>query len=439
MSQRPRNSNKGQRKNKKARRKTLLDRLRDDPQAIDHFLNSKITGSRHTTPRMWPVSIVLVIWVALAAFVAWHIYGFFLNSSDLVEEETTQLEVIQVVLAVMAALGAVFLGVYAYRKQRLQEVASLRDDQLQFLTRYNAATEQLAHEKSAARLAGVYAMARLADDWPAQRQQCVDVLCAYLRMPPEETDGDREVRSTVIRVIFDHLTATSRRVVPVRWSNLDFNFDRAHLYDVSLVGATFTGSVSFQGTKFIGDTKFIQTNFWGRSTNWQEAIFEGHNVRFEDTNFGGASTSFSGVTFNANTHFFDASFYSTTTSFAYALFNGTETSFKRSFFNGQETLFHNAKFGSLVTLFPKVAFSSDLVTFDASDFQHGVVKFDGAYFNGLDVTFSHITLDHSRITFDDVKIEESTELTGLDTVYSLRNSSVTKDGLPFDGRRGNRD
>ena len=35
------------------------------------------------------------------------------------------------------------------------------------------------------RLAGVYAMAQLADDWadPDARRQCVAVLCAYLRMP----------------------------------------------------------------------------------------------------------------------------------------------------------------------------------------------------------------------------------------------------------------
>lgn len=29
----------------------------------------------------------------------------------------------------------------------------------------------------------VYALARLADDWEEQRQVCIDVLCAYLRMP----------------------------------------------------------------------------------------------------------------------------------------------------------------------------------------------------------------------------------------------------------------
>jgi hypothetical protein len=70
----------------------------------------------------------------------------------------------------------------------------------------------------AVRLAGAYAMAGLADDWPENRQTCVDVLCAYLRLPydPEPGDGatpadraahraNREVCRTIIRVIGAHL------------------------------------------------------------------------------------------------------------------------------------------------------------------------------------------------------------------------------------------
>ena len=65
---------------------------------------------------------------------------------------------------------------------------------------------------AAVRLAGVYAMAGLADDWPENRQTCVDVLCGYLRMPYEPDPGDEapgperlafragpEVRHTAIR------------------------------------------------------------------------------------------------------------------------------------------------------------------------------------------------------------------------------------------------
>ncbi|MFD9499878.1 hypothetical protein [Streptomyces sp. NPDC060035] len=34
----------------------------------------------------------------------------------------------------------------------------------------------LGHDQAAVRLAGVYALARLADDWAEQRQVCIDVL-----------------------------------------------------------------------------------------------------------------------------------------------------------------------------------------------------------------------------------------------------------------------
>ena len=57
--------------------------------------------------------------------------------------------------------------------------------------RFATAAEQLGSDKPAVRLAGVYAMAGLADDWEENRQTCVDVLCAYLRMPYEPDPGVR--------------------------------------------------------------------------------------------------------------------------------------------------------------------------------------------------------------------------------------------------------
>ena len=59
--------------------------------------------------------------------------------------------------------------------------------------RFATAAGQLGSDQPAAvRLAGVYAMAGLADDWnfaKANQQTCVDVLCAYLRMPYEPDPG----------------------------------------------------------------------------------------------------------------------------------------------------------------------------------------------------------------------------------------------------------
>src|SRR5262245_26763067 len=57
--------------------------------------------------------------------------------------------------------------------------------------RFATAAGQLGSDKPpAVRLAGVYAMAGLADDWPENRQTCVDVLCAYLRLPYAPDTGN---------------------------------------------------------------------------------------------------------------------------------------------------------------------------------------------------------------------------------------------------------
>lgn len=66
--------------------------------------------------------------------------------------------------------------------------ANQRADAKDFRERYVSASTQLGDDKPMmTRLAGVYAMSNLADDWgmtdPAQRQACIDVLCAYLRAP----------------------------------------------------------------------------------------------------------------------------------------------------------------------------------------------------------------------------------------------------------------
>src|SRR4029077_448122 len=103
-------------------------------------------------------------------------------------------------------------------------------------------------------------MAGVADESTGRRrQQCIDVLCGYLRLPydPElgsshrtklvltETrtgsppgqqeehleyrQNDKEVRATIVRVIVDHL-----RDHEYSWSACDFDFRTAHLEDVDL-------------------------------------------------------------------------------------------------------------------------------------------------------------------------------------------------------------
>jgi hypothetical protein len=93
-------------------------------------------------------------------------------------------------------------------------------------------------------------MAGLAEDWEKNRQTCVDVLCAYLRMPyePDPAEGlafraDREVRHTVIRVITTHLKHDVAKAKS--WQSLNFDFTGVVFDGGDFTGAKFSGGVSF--------------------------------------------------------------------------------------------------------------------------------------------------------------------------------------------------
>jgi len=144
--------------------------------------------------------------------------------------------------------------------------------------RFATAADQLGSDKPAVRLAGAYAMAGLADDWEENRQTCVDVLCAYLRMPYEPDPGQdapqpqrlafqaiREVRHTVIRVITAHLQKDAE--VSLQGLNFDFN------------GVVFDGG-DFGGAQFSGGTVDFSAQFSGGAVSFVGAQFSGGTVDF---------------------------------------------------------------------------------------------------------------------------------------------------------------
>ena len=122
--------------------------------------------------------------------------------------------------------------------------------------RYQEAASQLGQDTAAVRLAGVYAMARLADDWPEQRQTCIDVLCAYLRMPSHQETAqgveevEKQVRIAILRVIGDHLDAERS----INWCDCDFDFSYAELSGINWSEPTFKKQPDFSNTHF---TEFV--------------------------------------------------------------------------------------------------------------------------------------------------------------------------------------
>ena len=128
--------------------------------------------------------------------------------------------------------------------------------------RYQEAATQLGHDKAAVRLAGLYAMARLADDWPEQRQSCVDVLCAYLRMPTHHettqvAEGEKQVRIAILRLIGDHLDASR----PINWCDCDFDFSYAELPVVVWSEPTFKKRPEFSHARFADSVSISKPRF----------------------------------------------------------------------------------------------------------------------------------------------------------------------------------
>ncbi|WNF01416.1 pentapeptide repeat-containing protein [Streptomyces luomodiensis] len=187
---------------------------------------------------------------------------------------------------------------------------------------YTAAAAQLGSESAPVRLAGIYALERLAQDHPDHRQTIVDVMCAYLRMPfnpapPAEDEGrtgwkqEKVVRATVQKLLADHLrvdpkVSDSRSPGHSRitfWPDIQLNLSGATLIDVDFTYCRIQHA-DFRYTHFAGTTNFAHAEIVERGffhgTTFEHAIFRGvwfgQFILFDATNFRGIA-DFEGATF----------------------------------------------------------------------------------------------------------------------------------------------
>ncbi|HEY5852532.1 MAG TPA: pentapeptide repeat-containing protein [Aldersonia sp.] len=189
---------------------------------------------------------------------------------------TAQGTIIGASLAVLAAVVAL-LGVLITRHQTGKHfTGSQRAAREQLLRdRYSQTAAQLGSDSSAIRLAGVYAIASLADDWrdfgnDDERQVCVNVLCAYLRTPPSPSRAkdlmaaeaadhrEQQVRDTAVAVIRSRAQAAREGSAAGKWSGLSFDLTGADLSQVDLTGVDLTGATlknAHLTDAKLGDTK----------------------------------------------------------------------------------------------------------------------------------------------------------------------------------------
>ena len=139
-------------------------------------------------PRLWRIGYALAacFLLALAGLAAlWAVALVLLHHPTLPRSHVISVHdtvgVAQLVFASVAGAGALVALVVAYRRQRVSEASSAHDRTRVFNERFTTIAAQLGDGQPAVRLAGVHAMAGLADDRTENRQTCVDVLCAHLR------------------------------------------------------------------------------------------------------------------------------------------------------------------------------------------------------------------------------------------------------------------
>ena len=387
-----------------------LRRLAPSPRRRD--------GAR-LVPIAWAIGGTLALALAFAAAVTiagLHFLHFHRLKPEPVLSAANLYNLLKVAFAFAAGVGGVFALVTAYRRQRVAEFAEAREGARLFNERFGEAAGQLGHDNAAVRLAGVYAMARLADDWPAQRQTCVDVLCAYLRMPyqpdpgPDAPPADqqahrslREVRRTVIRVITAHLQPDDSRTPTAQdWRGLSLDFTGAVFDGGNFKGAEFTGGeVSFADAQFTGgEGSFARARFADGEVSFARAQFTGGQVSFARAQFTGGFVSFEGAQLTGGfVRFNRAEFAGAEVRFG-AKFSGAQVRFDFAQFSGGEVRFNfGAKFSGGEVHFNYAQFDGGQVSF-SGEFTGGTVSFEGAKFSGGQVRFNYAQFDGGQVSFD---------------------------------------
>ncbi|MFC9973477.1 pentapeptide repeat-containing protein [Spirillospora sp. NPDC127200] len=292
----------------------------------------------------------VILLIAAWFFISW-LLGSPPKASPKPLDTTAQLELLKLVFALVAGVGALVALVTAYRRQRVDEAAAERAERAQAHTEqvardnaydasqrrvtelYGQAVEQLGHDKAAVRLGGLYSLERLGQDHPQHRQTIVDVVCSYLRMPfqsprlassntqssSRENNFTGDIRQEIqVRLAAQRLLAR-RLSLPVdqdavatdaHWSGIrvdlagaqliDFDFSLCRTTEAIFSNVDFSGNARFDGARFDGRVKFDEAKFDGPAS-FSESRFIG-DACFDGVNFDGDSW-FHGARFDRYANF----------------------------------------------------------------------------------------------------------------------------------------
>ena len=292
-----------------------------------------------------PLFPTILIWevLAIAAFsLLAYLWGGWAIWESLTGAGNDPSEIVKIALTTVGGLGAVGYIVIRYRDSQASKRAEERELSRMVDDKMQAAINQLGAEQASTRIAGVYALAEIADTHHGgqhngsrpdddYRQRIVDILCGYLRSdrerpttdengkPCKDGNYDKAVESTIIAVIRKHLqkkrsNEQGHQIVAQTleddqlWCACSLDLHGAHIHETfDLSGATIQTSmncdniqlncdnVQFHGGA-IFDNCIIQHGSFINATITDTWFID---ATITDTWFGGATitdTWFSGAT-----------------------------------------------------------------------------------------------------------------------------------------------
>ncbi|WP_299444933.1 hypothetical protein [uncultured Phycicoccus sp.] len=342
-------------------------------------------------------AIFFLLFAALVSGPKWEI----LRDPRLVQLSSAELyDVTRSTLAATGLVGAGVAGGLAFRRQRTKELEHVlavaqhrlgsdeneRSKASALRQRFADAVDHLGRPEAAVRIAGVYALGQTADDWLVAgsqpgAQSCVDVLCAYLRMPEHSlSDGsvdpaDVEVREAVALTLARRLSAKAKH----SWSPLHYDLN----------GAVFTsGRFLFEESKFTGSFTMTGARVQGSA----QLIFR--KCRFEGgTHFGELTVGKSGFVWFENVEFVGRGGF-------------------------RQLRVDGGSFGIVNSHFAP----GSAARFTRMRLKSGVARFTGTRFESRVTDFTHLQLDGGWLTF-----REATVLAGtlnLDDAERLADREV---------------
>lgn len=192
---------------------------------------------------------------------------------------SVQIDAIRTGLTAAVGTGGAFALLLAFRRQRSTEISAVHTiadaTERRVTELYTKAADQLGSDKAPVRLAGLYALERLAQDNTGQRSTIINVLCAYLRMPyapphlearwiarrsshsllrlllhheiatsPDPAENEKraqehQVRTTAQRILQKHLIRTPHEL---RWDEQGLDLSGAYLVQATFPGVHLTGA-----------------------------------------------------------------------------------------------------------------------------------------------------------------------------------------------------